>query len=537
MSERTPLLRADAEDGGYRSLPPLPQDEEITIIGQEVSFTRLMVILSTTWLGVFLAAADTTVVATLSAEISSDFNSLSLLSWLATSYLIATAASQPIAGRLTDIFGRGPGLVFSNIAFAAGNLICGLATRQHAILIGRVIAGIGGGGLLSIPMFLGSDLVPLRRRAMISGIGNIWFGSGTMVGAVFGGILNDYTNLGWRMAFLVQVAPSLLSAVIVHFLVKVPPKQSDKSYIKRIDFLGVFLVTSFMTTLVLGLSVGGNTIPWTHPLPIVCISLSGCLFATFVYWELKVSQPIIPIRLLQSRTVFGSCLASMFCAAIALTSVFYIPLYLQARGDSPTDAGLKIVPASLGAAVGGLIPGFMIKRTGKYVGLAISCILALIAGTFIFTLQDSDTATWMTCVAFFVASIGYNATFNITQTACIAAVDHSNQAVVTSIGHLARSLGGTIGIALASVVYQSSLNTNLWARFGDLPNAAEEIQRIRDDLMELKRLPHGWYPGVLESLMTAFGHVWLVMLAWAVLALVGISPIKQHKLYSTLERK
>lgn len=101
---------------------------------------------------------------------------------------------------------------------------------------------------------------------------------------------------------------------------------------------------------------------------------------------------------------------------------------------------------------------------------------------------------------------------------------------------LARSLGGTIGITLASVVYQSSLSAGLWARFGDQPNAAKEIQRIRDDLMELKRLPHGWYPGVLESLMTAFGHVWLIMLAWAILALVGISPIKQHRLYSTLER-
>jgi hypothetical protein len=105
-----------------------------------------------------------------------------------------------------------------------------------------------------------------------------------------------------------------------------------------------------------------------------------------------------------------------------------------------------------------------------------------------------------------------------------------------NIQDLARSLGGTIGIALASVVYQSSLNTNLWARFGDRPNAADEIQRIRDDLMELKRLPHGWYPGVLESLMTAFGHVWLVMLAWAILALIGVSSIKQHRLYSTLER-
>ncbi|KAF5560846.1 multidrug resistance protein fnx1, partial [Fusarium pseudoanthophilum] len=130
-------------------------------------------IMSTAWLGVFLGAADTTVIATLSAQISSEFNSLSLLSWLATAYLIANAASQPISGRLTDIFGRGPGLAFSNIAFAVGNLICGLATSQKIMILGRVISGIGGGGLMSIPTFLGSDLVPLRKRGLVGGIANI----------------------------------------------------------------------------------------------------------------------------------------------------------------------------------------------------------------------------------------------------------------------------------------------------------------------------------------------------------------------------
>lgn len=102
---------------------------------------------------------------------------------------------------------------------------------------------------------------------------------------------------------------------------------------------------------------------------------------------------------------------------------------------------------------------------------------------------------------------------------------------------LARSLGGTIGITLASVLYQSSLDMSLWARFGHQPNATDEIRRIKDDLTEIHRLPEGWYSGVMESLMQAFGHVWLMMLAWAVLALISISPIKQHKLFSTLDRK
>ena len=437
MSERTPLLGSDHENQSYGCssrdrAETSGQDGEVAIICKELSFARLAMIMSTAWLGVFLGAADTTVIATLSAQISSEFNSLSLLSWLATAYLIANAASQPISGRLTDIFGRGPGLAFSNIAFAVGNLICGLATSQKVMILGRVISGIGGGGLMSIPTFLGSDLVPLRKRGLVGGIANIWYASGAMIGALSGGFLNDYTSWGWRMAFLIQVLPSLFSAIIVYSLIKVPPKQSDKSYVKRIDFGGVFLVSTFLASLVLGLSSGGNIVPWLHPLPIAAISVSILLFSTFVIWELRASQPIIPVRLLLNPTVLASCLASVFCSAIALTSIFYVPLYLQARGDSATNAGLKILPASVGTCLGGLVPGYLMKKTGQYVGLVASSILALIIGTGIFALQDDTTPTWMTCLAFFIVGLGYNAVFSITQVACVAAVGHAQQAVVTS---------------------------------------------------------------------------------------------------------
>ena len=114
-------------------------------------------------------AKDSTIVATLSAPISSSFDSLSLLSWLATAYLIANAACQPLSGKLTDIFSRRYGLVFSNVFFAVGTLICGLAQSQGVIIAGRVIAGIGGGGLSCISTFVGSDLIPLRKRGVWQG--------------------------------------------------------------------------------------------------------------------------------------------------------------------------------------------------------------------------------------------------------------------------------------------------------------------------------------------------------------------------------
>ena len=213
-SETTPLI-----DNGSQSPQPKPpvdaHDDERTVLAAELSPARLWTILGTAWIGVFIGAIDSTVFATLSGPISSEFKSGSIFSWLATAYLISNAACQPISGRLTDIFGRGPGLVFSNLFFAAGNLICGLATDKYIMILGRVVAGIGGGGLMAISTFLGSDLVPLRRRGIVQGIGNICYGSGAMLGGVFGGFVNDRTEMGWRLAFFILVPPSLVSAVLV----------------------------------------------------------------------------------------------------------------------------------------------------------------------------------------------------------------------------------------------------------------------------------------------------------------------------------
>jgi hypothetical protein len=180
FNENTPLLDGllsnSSSNGLVGDVDDDDEDAEVTILAQEMSTTRLTLTLGASWIGVFLGAVDASIVATLSAPISSEFHSLSLLSWLATAYLIANATFQPLSGRLTDIFGRGPGLVFSNVMFAAGNLICGLAQNEGTIIFGRVVAGIGGGGLMSITTFLGSDLVPLRKRGVIQGLGNVVYG-------------------------------------------------------------------------------------------------------------------------------------------------------------------------------------------------------------------------------------------------------------------------------------------------------------------------------------------------------------------------
>ena len=178
-----------------------PHENDVPL-AEEPSTGKLLLVMASIWFGTFLAALDSTIVATLSAPISASFNSLSLLSWLASAYFIANAALQPISGRLTDILSRRTGLIFSNIFFAAGNLICGLATSERVMIFGRVVAGMGGGGLNAISTFVASDLIPLRRRGVWQGFGNISFGLGSSLGGVFGGWIND--TWGWRKAFLIQ---------------------------------------------------------------------------------------------------------------------------------------------------------------------------------------------------------------------------------------------------------------------------------------------------------------------------------------------
>ncbi|OIW30314.1 major facilitator superfamily transporter [Coniochaeta ligniaria NRRL 30616] len=537
-SETTPLLSGgNANKPLASSSSSSSADGEAVVLAAPESTARLWLILGTSYVGVFLGAVDASIIATLAGPISSEFHSLSLISWLATAYLIANAACQPLSGRLTDIFGRGNGLVFSNVMFAIGNAICGFSQGEGTMIFGRVVAGIGGGGLMSISTFLASDLVPLRKRGIVQGLGNIAYGSGAMLGGVFGGFINDTSSYGWRLAFLVQVPPVLISAVLVFFLVKVPPKVSNKSLVSRIDFTGAFLIIAFLVTLLLGLNAGGNLVPWTHPLVLVTIPSSVLLLAALIWWEAKAPQPIVPVRLLADRTVFAACITNLVCTMVVMAGVFYVPLYMQVLGYSATQAALRILASPLGVCFSSVGCGLIMKKTGRYVGLGIAVVAMQLGGVVLLTMLDDASSPWLPFLGMMFNGGGYGGMLTVTLLACIAAVDHAHQAVITSATYAFRSVGATLGITIASTVYQNILKTKLWERFGDLPGAAERIARIRDDLDELKNLPEGWYDGVIASFMEAFRGVWLASLGLMVIGLAFTSLMKQHKLHSNLERQ
>jgi MFS family permease len=460
---------------------------------------------------------------------------LSLLSWLASAYLIATAALQPLSGRLTDILSRRTGLIFSNVFFAAGNLICGLATKEWVMILGRVVAGMGGGGLTAISTFVASDLIPLRRRGVVQGIGNICFGLGSGLGGVFGGWVNDIW--GWRKAFLVQVPLLVISGTLVFFTVNIPVKETSKSPLRRIDFLGALTLVLTLILLLLGLNSGGNIVPWTHPLVLTSLPLSAVFLLLFIYIEDRVaSEPIIPVRLLLNRTVASACLTNWFLNMSIFALYFYTPIFFQLQGHSTTQAGARLIPQSIGGASGSLGSGLIMKSTGRYwwlnAGLQVLYVLSLsLVCTFNLT-----TPLWPPLLYFLMGGIGFGGMLTVTLLALISAVEHKDQAVVTSASYAFRSTGSTIGITIASAVYQNRLKEKLWHRFGQEKHAAEVIKRLRDSFDEIQRVPQGWKEGVVDSYMESLSAVFVTAFIMAVLGAVVSLFMREHVLHKNLAR-
>lgn len=507
-------------------------------LAAEPSTRKLLATMSSLWVVTFFAALDTTIVATLSGPISSSFNSGTSFSWIATGYLIANAAFQPLSGKLTDIYGRRAGLIFAFTFFSAGTLICGLAQSASIMILGRVIAGAGGGCLNTVSVFVASDLIPLRRRGVWQGIGNIVFGLGMGLGGVFGGWIND--TKGWRWAFYIQIPFAVVGGCFGSYMLDIPIRESDKSKIRRVDFLGAGTLVTALVLLLLGLNSGGNIVPWNHPLVYVSIPLSFVILLAFVYIEDRVaSEPIIPVRLLAHRSVAAACLTNWFMTMSVFSLIYYGPIFFQVvRHVSPTRAGTLFIPQAIGTSIGSLGSGIIMRLTGKYWYLNILIqILSLVATSLILFHFDQNVPTIPPFVYLFMEGMAYGSMLTITLIALISAVDHKYQAVITSASYAFRSTGSSIGITIAGAVFQNLLKSGLYDRFGDEPGAEDTIRRIRDSTDELNHLPKGWYSGVIAAYVDALRGVWVVVLGFAALTAIVSAFIKQHKLYNSLDRK
>ncbi|KAK6526047.1 hypothetical protein TWF281_011087 [Arthrobotrys megalospora] len=537
MAGDSSVDRHSHSNGTASESSPLIQPSADVPLAGEVSRARLWSILGATWVGVFLASLDSTIIATLLGPISNSFSSFSTISWVASGYLITNSAFQPLSGRLTDIFGRRAGLIAANVAFGTGTLMCGLARDESVLIAGRLIAGAGGGCLNAIATFVASDLVPLRRRGLYQGLGNLIFGTGAGLGGYVGGLFND-SSLGWRWAFLFQIPIIIISAIAVALLVDIPIKNTSEGALRRVDFLGAITLVSSLILLLVGLNTGGSILPWTHPLVLTTIPLSLAILILFVFTESRAKEPIIPVRLFKLRTTWSACLTNWFFVMAIYALLFYGPLYFQLQGHSATQSGLRLLPNAIGLSVGSLSSGYIMRHTGKYYGLGIGINTAFVTAIAVITTFTLNTADIPQYLVFFFVGYGYGGMLTVTLIALISSVDHEFQAVITSASYAFRATGSTIGVTVASAAFQNVLKGELERRLGGKGNEAEDIiRRVRENFGEVWNIPLKWRGDVLNSEMAALRSVFWVALGLALIGWISGTFLGHHKLHTTLNRE
>ena len=463
--------------------------------------------------------------ATISGPISASYGSFLKLSWIQTTLPIGASVSQPLSGHLTDIYGRRKGLVVCYVLFATGTLLCGLAPSLSVFLLGRIVEGLGGGAIVSITAFVESDLVPIRKRALIEGLGNIAYGITLALGGVYGGAINE--AIGWKWAFLIQPPIIVIDAALVFFVVRIPQNKSHSSLLRRIDYLGVGSLVLAIVLFQVAMNSGGTSVGWNSPLVIVSLTVAALSFGLFVYWDFnKADNPVIPIRALLQRTIVSAQLSFFFASAANISIMFYVPIYLQVLGYSTGASGLRFIPMAICLALSSFATGFLVKATGRYYYVNILVQTSSVLGSVLICTMTRDTPSWLPFLYLGLIGIGFGGAFVTRLMGVLSSADDEKQAVIQAASWTIESTGLSFGITIASTVFQKISIGDLRALLVRKPDL---LHTITTDFEALQGLTGSEKHSVTTIYLRALRVVFLVAMAEMILA-AAISLVMKNNL-------
>ncbi|ODQ80700.1 hypothetical protein BABINDRAFT_160933 [Babjeviella inositovora NRRL Y-12698] len=551
--EFVPEIEQDTHPHGYGSTidPTATQDEDADYA---LPPRELYLVFSSLFMGIFLAALDGTVVTTLLTVISSDLNAVSNISWIATAYLLSCAAFQPLFGKLSDIFGRKCLIILCNICFAIG---CLMSTTDNVwtLVFARLVTGIGGGGMTSLATITMSDLVSLRKRGLYQGIGNLFFGLGAASGGVMGGIVADI--LGWRAVFLLQAPIAIISAAFVYKYLNLPEGSPGLGYhgsdmmtkFRCVDFLGSSLLVLSVGGIMAAASLGGKEFAY-NSYPFVALLATSVLFLlAFVYVELYVSpEPTIPVRLLADRTVLCSSLANWFFTMACYVGLYYVPIFFTSvLGNTPTQNGLRLIPNTIAASAGSLISGIYMKKTGRYYRYIVVTSSFSVFGFFFLTQMTPTMSNFKQFTVLLLPTFGYSSVVTVTLLALIAAVPASHQAATTSIQYAFRSTGSTLGVSIASAIFQHLLKARILINFDNLlrenPKLAEKynigeiISKSLDNTDYIYEAPKVFRTAIRMAYSSGCHGAFYFAFGTVILGYLSCIGMREHTLHTSIKRK
>jgi EmrB/QacA subfamily drug resistance transporter len=420
-------------------------------------------------LALLLAALDSTIVSSAGPviqrklEIGNSFYTL-----ITTAYLVGEVVTLPVFGKLSDLRGRRWVLVVGIVLFLIGSVLCGFSNSGLALIVSRLIQGFGAGALINTAFAVVADIFPPSERGKYQGIFGATFGLSSVVGPLLGGWLTD--QFGWNSIFFINLPVGLIALV---FIVSKMPELRFGNPNGKIDLLGVFWLVIFTIPLLLALSFGSSnptvgelSFAWFSPEILGLIGLSILGLIAFVITELRVSEPILELRLFRNATFTVANLGSFVFGAVFLGAIIFLPVFMvNVVGLSATSAGLTILPLSLGITIGNIASGGLASKfrgvKGILLGGGILTVIGyLLLGTTLTPQSSNLELTWK----MILLGIGFGPAIPLFTLAVQSAVEPSRIGEATGANGFFRQLGLTIGLAVLGTVFANGISRELQPR-------------------------------------------------------------------------
>jgi EmrB/QacA subfamily drug resistance transporter len=426
-------------------------------------------------LAMFLSSLDQTVVGTAMPRIIIDLGGFSQYTWVTTAYIITSAVSVPITGKLVDMYGRKNFYIAGLAIFILFSLACGLSNSMTQIIIFRGAQGIGAGVMMANAFTVVGDLFPPAERGKYQGYMSGIFGLSSIVGPTLGGFLTD--SLSWHWVFLINIPLGLL--VIILFIKFFPNLRPDNLH-HSVDYPGLTVLILTIVPLLIALTWGGVDYPWASAQIIGMFLFSAVMLVVFIFIEGRSKEPILPLSLFKNRIVTIS-VTTIFLTGIGMFGgIVFVPLFFQGvLGTTATTSGNILIPMMLGMVGGSFISGQLISRAGGHYrinGMVGTALMAV--GLGLLARMDINTSYSTAIRNIIITGFGLGVTMPVFTIAVQNAVPYSMLGVASSATAFFRSMGGAVGLAILGSVMNNRFAHEFLSQVPDNIKAVVPADRL-----------------------------------------------------------
>jgi len=378
-----------AQKGGFGR--PTPNTNVLLL------FIGLMIIM-------LMSSLNQTVLSPSLPTIVGELNGVEHMSWVITAFIMVSTIMMPAYGKLGDLWGRKPLLIFAIIAFAAGSVTGAVAQDMTTLIIARGLQGLGGGGLMILSQSVIADVIPARERGKYMGALMGVFAFSSVAGPLLGGWLTE--GPGWRWAFWMNIPLAVLALLAAIFLIPHTNKEDDAER-RKIDIFGMAFLGAATACLVLAMTWGGNQYDWDSPTIIGLLIAVVICVAIFIPIEAKVTEPVMPLALFKDRNFNLATIANLCMGIGMFGAVGYMPTYMQmVLGVDATQAGLLMIPMMGMLLITSITVGFVVARIGRYKIFTVVGSVLLALGLFLLSHLEVDTPAYIICICLAVIGLG-----------------------------------------------------------------------------------------------------------------------------------